>query len=77
MRRGLTTQRLLALFAAGVLLFNFPLLRIFDRDAVLFGLPLLPAALFIAWAVLIGLLAWLLEDGRGDEDRSEPGPGAD
>jgi hypothetical protein len=79
MRRGLTTQRLLALFAAGVLLFNFPLLRIFDRDALLFGLPLLPAALFIAWAVLIVVLAWLLEGGRGDEDPDDAGagPGAD
>ncbi len=74
MRRGLTTQRLLALFAAGALLFNFPLLRLFDQDARLFGLPLLPAALFIAWALLIAVLAWLLE-GAGDDD--DAGPGAD
>jgi hypothetical protein len=73
MRRGLTTQRLLALFAAGALLFNYPLLRLFDQDARLFGLPLLPAALFIAWVVLIALLAWLLE--RGADDDADAGPG--
>jgi hypothetical protein len=67
MRRGLTTQRLLALFAAGALLLNFPLLRLLDRDAVLFGLPLLPTGLFVVWALLIGLLAALLEHRREDD----------
>jgi hypothetical protein len=42
----LMLQRLLALFGAGVLLFNFPLL---------------PVALFGAWALLIALLAVLME----------------
>jgi hypothetical protein len=76
MRRGLTTQRLLALFAAGVLLFNFPLLRLFEQDRLLFGLPLLPTALFIAWAALIVLLALLLEPERGDDD-PDAGPRRD
>jgi hypothetical protein len=75
MRRSLTTQRLLALFAAGALLFNFPLLRLFDRDAMLFGLPLLPTLLFVVWALLIVLLAWLLESAGDDE--VDAGPGAD
>jgi hypothetical protein len=57
---------LLALFAAGVLLFNFPLLKLWLSDATVFGLPLLPVALFGAWAVLIAVLAWLMESkGRG------------
>ena len=54
-------QRLLALFGLAWLLFDFPLLSLWDRDALLFGLPLLPVALFAIWAVLIGLLAWTLE----------------
>ncbi len=61
MQRGLGYQRLLALFVAGGLLFNFPLLRIFELDALLFGLPLLPTALFVVWALLIAALAWLME----------------
>jgi hypothetical protein len=63
MRRGLGTQRLLALFVAGWLLFDFPLLRVFERDATWFGLPLLPTALFVIWALLIAVLAWLMERG--------------
>ena len=45
-------QRLLALFVAGGLLFNFPLLRLWSGDV--FGL-------FVVWALLIGLLALLME----------------
>jgi hypothetical protein len=63
---GLGTQRLLALFVVGWLLINFPLLSVFDRAATLFGLPLLPAALFVIWALLIGVLALLSE--RGDDE---------
>jgi hypothetical protein len=57
----LLTQRLLALFAAGWLLWDFPLLRLWMSDATVFGLPLLPVALFGAWALLLVLLAWLME----------------
>ena len=45
--RGLVPQRLLALFFGGVLLLNFPLLGLWDRDARVFGLPLFPCALFV------------------------------
>jgi hypothetical protein len=61
MTHRLARQRLVALFAAGALLFNFPLLALWDHDATLFGLPLFPAALFGLWAGLIGALAWLNE----------------
>ena len=61
MFEGLTAQRLLALFALGWLLLNFPLLGLWDRDISVFGLPLLPAALFVGWGVVIGLLAWVTE----------------
>ena len=44
-----------------MVLLNFPLLIVFDRDATVFGLPLLPVALFAIWAILIGLLAWAIE----------------
>jgi len=33
-------QRLVALFFGGMVLFNFPLLALWDRDLSLFGLPL-------------------------------------
>jgi hypothetical protein len=62
--RALLAQRLLALFFAGALLFDFPLLEVWLTDTTLLGLPLLPAALFVAWAVLIAALAWLMEARR-------------
>ena len=65
MFKGLRSQRLMALFAAGALLFNFPLLALWDRDVLIFGVPLFPAALFALWALLIALLALILE-GRDE-----------
>ncbi|HJW12947.1 MAG TPA: hypothetical protein VJ598_14220 [Albitalea sp.] len=70
MFQGLAAQRLLALFFAGALLLNFPLLALWDRDATLFGLPLFPSALFVVWAVLIGLTAWIVE--HDDEPEGDP-----
>ncbi len=69
MRKGLGSQRLVALFAGGWVLFNFPLLGLWDHDVSVLGVPLFPAALFLLWAGLIGALAWLME--RPDE---HPGP---
>ena len=61
MLKGLATQRLLAVFAAGWALLNVPLLTLWDREATLLGVPLLPAALFAGWAALIALAAWIAE----------------
>ena len=62
--RALLAHRLLALFFAGALLFDFPLLKVWLTDTALLGVPLLPAALFVAWAGLIAVLAWLMEARR-------------
>ena len=61
MHKGLGKQRLVAVFMAGSLVLNFPLLALWDRDATVLGLPLFPAALFVLWAGLIALLAVLME----------------
>jgi hypothetical protein len=68
MFKGLRSQRLMALFAAGALLFNFPLLALWDRDVLIFGVPLFPAALFMVWAALIALLALIVERGGAAQD---------
>lgn len=65
MLEGLRSQRLLALFCAGLCLFNFPLLALWDRELTVSGLPLFPTALFVLWALLIAALALILE-GRKD-----------
>lgn len=59
MRARLARQRLLALFTAGLLLLNFPLLALWDREVLVAGLPLFPLALFVIWGALIAALAWL------------------
>ena len=56
--------RLVGLFLLGCLLFNYPLLALFNVRASVFGIPLLYAYLFAAWALLIALLAVVME--RGD-----------
>ena len=61
---GPRTQVLIALWGAGLVLFNFPLLIVWNADATVFGLPLLPVALFTIWAGLIAALA-LASKGRG------------
>jgi hypothetical protein len=65
---SLTSQRLVALFCGGCLLLNFPLLGLWDVDTTVLGVPLLPAALFILWALLIFALAWLLERHAPPQD---------
>lgn len=68
MKPGPLAQKLLALFVAAALLFNFPLLRLWLGQGLWFGLPRLPVALFLAWAGLILLLAWWLERRGADPD---------
>ena len=60
-------QRLLALFAAGLLSLNFPLLALWDHAVTLAGLPLFPLALFGLWALLIAVLAVWMESGHGPD----------
>lgn len=74
MRPGLATARLLALFGAGWLLFNFPLLGLWDRAVTWFGLPLFPAAIFTVWLLLIGALAWVSERQARAGAPGEPPP---
>jgi hypothetical protein len=61
---GIKGQRLAALFLLGCLLFNYPLLSLFNRDGEIFGIPILYAYIFAAWAGLIALLALVVEKSR-------------
>ena len=55
------TQRLAALFALGAVLFNYPLLALFNRAVMVAGVPLLYLYVVLAWALLITLLALVVE----------------
>jgi hypothetical protein len=67
MIESLRSQRLLGLFALGWLVLNVPLLTLWDRPLWVFGLPLMPVAIFAGWALLIAAAAWVAET-RDDED---------
>jgi hypothetical protein len=53
------SQRFVALCMLGMVLFNFPILALFNVPGTLLGVPLLYAYIFIAWAVLIALMAFV------------------
>ncbi len=57
------SEKIGALFLLGLALFFPPLLNVFDAgaDITVFGIPLLYFYLFFAWAVLIGLMAFVIE----------------
>ena len=54
-------QRMIALCMLGCVLFNFPVLALFNVPGTLFGVPLLYAYLFLAWVLLIALMGWVVE----------------
>ena len=54
-------QRLVGVFLLGCLLFNYPLLALFNVRATFLGVPVLYAYLFTAWALLIALVAFVVE----------------
>ncbi len=57
-------QRIVFLFLLGLLLFNYPMLALFNVSQVVLGVPVLYAYLFAAWALVIALAAVVIE-GRG------------
>jgi len=56
-------QHFVALCMLGMLLFNYPILALFNVPGALFGVPALYAYVFIAWAALIASMAYLAESG--------------
>ncbi len=60
-RPSIKGQRLVALFLLGFLLLNYPLLNLFANDSRVLGIPVLYAYVFTAWALLIALMALVVE----------------
>ncbi|QVL48384.1 MAG: hypothetical protein KFB96_22710 [Thiocapsa sp.] len=59
-RATLLRQRLLLLFLAGMLLLFSPLVMQFERLGRWLGAPVLLMYLFITWAALIAVAAWIV-----------------
>jgi hypothetical protein len=60
-RSTVKSQRLVAVFLLGMVLFNYPVMALFNSAAETFGIPLLYAYIFLAWTLLIGLLVLIIE----------------
>jgi hypothetical protein len=60
-RKVLAGDRLIAAFLMGCVLFNYPVLSLFDRPIEVFEIPLMYAYVFFAWAFVIALMAWAIE----------------
>ena len=53
--------RFVALCMLGLVLFNFPVLALFNVAGTVLGVPVLYAYIFAAWALLIALMALVAE----------------
>jgi hypothetical protein len=58
---GPSGARIACVFLLGCLLFSFPLIALFNVPGRVFGVPVLFAYLFFAWALVIVLVAVLVE----------------
>jgi hypothetical protein len=57
-------RRLIGIFLLGVVLFNYPVLSLFNREIFLSGIPILYLYLFGTWALLILLTAMVTGSRR-------------
>ena len=72
-------ERTIALALLGIVLFSKPVLEGIDADGehFLFGIPSLFLYLFVAWLVLIGLLALVMESTNGSKSGALEPPAPD
>jgi hypothetical protein len=64
-RTNVRNERLVALFLLGLLLFNYPLLAMFNHPRLVGGIPLLYLYLFLAWIGVIAVAAAVLRWTEG------------
>ena len=64
-RDDINGRRLVGLFLLGVLVFNFPLLSLFNRPVAAWGIPVLYLYLFAAWLLVI-LLTRIASKSKSD-----------
>ncbi len=69
---GPASDRFIALFILGIILLNPPFILIFDRAATNAGVPVLFLYLFVAWAILIALMALIIERSDNTQEIINP-----
>lgn len=61
---SLRAYRIVSLFLLGCLLFNYPVLALFNVGASAAGVPVLYVYIFAAWGAVIALAAIVMESGN-------------
>ena len=61
MKPSIKGQRLIAAFLFGCLVFNYPILAVFNQDGTLYGIPLLFIYIFGVWLLLIVVMMIIVE----------------
>lgn len=54
-------ERLIVILIIGVIVLNYPLLSLFSKVKLIFGVPVLYLYIFAVWSVFIGCVALVLE----------------
>ena len=72
--RQQSREYIVILFFVGVLAINYPMLELFNRPWMPFGIPLLYLYLYLAWMVLIILLIVVVEHSEIHEPDSSKAP---
>lgn len=67
-------ERSVATFLFAGAAFSPPFLSIFGADVFVFGLPLLYLYLFVAWGLVIVLVAWIAGSGAAPPPPDKGGP---
>jgi hypothetical protein len=65
-------KRLVGLFLLGCVLFNYPLLSLFNLKIMIFGIPLLFFYVFTGWTLLILLAAVATKTRWRESSKSAP-----
>lgn len=61
MKPSIKGQRLIAAFLFGCLVFNYPILALFNQDRSVFGIPVLFVYIFGIWLLLIVMMMIIIE----------------
>jgi hypothetical protein len=67
-------KRMAGLFLLGILLFNYPIISLFNLNKTLFGFPLLYLYMFSAWGLVILLIIIITEKNSGKRKIDTPKP---
>lgn len=68
------TERLIALVIAAVFALNHPLLNLFSNPGLLLGIPTLYLYLFLIWALIISLIASVMERSAAPDLENDTPP---